>query len=205
MKLALRPTVPARERYYANPRPARRGNAPLRQTGSTAGPVFCGAAYAASDGARARASVQARIVSSAWSRCGSGAHADALPGRGALDQSVLGHALLGLEGRAVPPPVDVHGHAQQLPSSRHRPGKPLGVEAAALVRPAVRIQACIERGACGVGNCDGDRRPGPGRNRSARSADDHLQCRSRPIVGRPLGAATPARVLLAGHEDEARA
>jgi hypothetical protein len=40
LKLALRPTVPARERYYANPRPARRGNAPLRQTGSTVGPVF---------------------------------------------------------------------------------------------------------------------------------------------------------------------
>jgi hypothetical protein len=37
LKLALRPTVPARERFYANPRPARRGNAPLRQTGSTVG------------------------------------------------------------------------------------------------------------------------------------------------------------------------
>jgi hypothetical protein len=33
-------TIPARERFYANTRPARRGNAPLRQTGSTAGPVF---------------------------------------------------------------------------------------------------------------------------------------------------------------------
>ena len=40
MKLALRPTIPARERFYANTRPARRGNAPLRQTGSTAGPVL---------------------------------------------------------------------------------------------------------------------------------------------------------------------
>jgi hypothetical protein len=52
LKLALRPTVPARERYHANPRPARRGNAPLRQTGSTAGPVFCRAAYGASGAAR---------------------------------------------------------------------------------------------------------------------------------------------------------
>jgi hypothetical protein len=33
LKLALRPTIPARERYYANPRPARRGNAPLRHRG----------------------------------------------------------------------------------------------------------------------------------------------------------------------------
>ena len=40
MKLALRPTIPARERFYADTRPARRGNAPLRQTGSTAGPVL---------------------------------------------------------------------------------------------------------------------------------------------------------------------
>ena len=62
MKLALRPTVPARERYYANPRPARRGNAPLRQTGSTVGPVFCGAAYAASGAAGARAGVQASLA-----------------------------------------------------------------------------------------------------------------------------------------------
>jgi hypothetical protein len=31
--------IPARERFYADLRPARRGNAPLRQTGSTVGPV----------------------------------------------------------------------------------------------------------------------------------------------------------------------
>lgn len=37
MKLALRPTAPARERYHANPRPARRGNAPLRQRGRLRG------------------------------------------------------------------------------------------------------------------------------------------------------------------------
>jgi hypothetical protein len=37
LKLALRPTIPARERYYANPRPARRGNAPLRQRGRLRG------------------------------------------------------------------------------------------------------------------------------------------------------------------------
>src|SRR5215207_7710256 len=38
-RLALRPTIPARERFYADTRLARRGNAPLRQTGSTVGPV----------------------------------------------------------------------------------------------------------------------------------------------------------------------
>ena len=38
-RLALRPTIPARERFYANTRLARRGNAPSRQTGSTAGLV----------------------------------------------------------------------------------------------------------------------------------------------------------------------
>ena len=38
-RLALRPTIPARERFYADTRLARRGNAPLRQTGSTAGLV----------------------------------------------------------------------------------------------------------------------------------------------------------------------
>jgi len=38
-RLAPRPTIPARERFYADTRPARRGNAPLRQTGSTVGPV----------------------------------------------------------------------------------------------------------------------------------------------------------------------
>jgi hypothetical protein len=38
-RLALRPKIPARERFYADTRPARRGNAPLRQTGSTVGPV----------------------------------------------------------------------------------------------------------------------------------------------------------------------
>ena len=40
-RLALRPTIPARERFYADTRFARRGNAPLRQTGSTVGPVAC--------------------------------------------------------------------------------------------------------------------------------------------------------------------
>src|SRR5688500_7376844 len=39
-RLALRPTIPARERFYADTRLARRGNAPLRQTGSTAGLVL---------------------------------------------------------------------------------------------------------------------------------------------------------------------
>jgi hypothetical protein len=39
LRLALRPTISARERFYADTRSARRGNAPLRQTGSTAGPV----------------------------------------------------------------------------------------------------------------------------------------------------------------------
>jgi hypothetical protein len=285
LQLALRPTVPARERYYANPRPARRGNAPLRQRDRLRGqcsaerltpralPLVLGRAFRrarqvgteldrsrprtrsgacahscelvsasapvrrprAQAWARRRRPVSVRCRQSASMRCGSrGAPArrgvfvptcihaigsrssafvvrrvepgarvagrerlqdplDALPGRRALDQSVLGHALLGLEGRAVPPPVDVHGHAQQLPSSRHRARQPLGVEAAALVRPAVRIQACIERGACGAGNRDGDRRPGRGRNRSARSADDHLQCRLRPIVGRPPGATPTGR------------
>ena len=37
LELALRPTIPARERYYANPRPARRGDAPLRQRGRLRG------------------------------------------------------------------------------------------------------------------------------------------------------------------------
>src|SRR5215211_1519676 len=40
LRLALRPTISARERFYADTRSARRGNAPLRQTGSTAGPVL---------------------------------------------------------------------------------------------------------------------------------------------------------------------
>jgi hypothetical protein len=31
LRLALRPTIPARERFYADTCPARRGNAPLRQ------------------------------------------------------------------------------------------------------------------------------------------------------------------------------
>jgi hypothetical protein len=39
VRLALRPTISARERFYADTRSARRGNAPSRQTGSTAGPV----------------------------------------------------------------------------------------------------------------------------------------------------------------------
>jgi hypothetical protein len=39
-RLALRPTIPARERFYADTRLARRGNAPSRQTGSTAGLVL---------------------------------------------------------------------------------------------------------------------------------------------------------------------
>src|SRR3954451_102121 len=45
LRLALRPTISARERFYADSRSARRGNAPLRQTGSTAGPALylCGA------------------------------------------------------------------------------------------------------------------------------------------------------------------
>jgi hypothetical protein len=38
-ELPLRPTISARGRFYADTRPARRGNAPLRQTRSTAGPV----------------------------------------------------------------------------------------------------------------------------------------------------------------------
>src|SRR4051794_7397798 len=37
---ALRPIISARERFYADTRSARRGNAPLRQTGSIAGPVL---------------------------------------------------------------------------------------------------------------------------------------------------------------------
>jgi hypothetical protein len=45
-RLALRPNVPACERFYADTGRARRGNAPLRQAGSTVGPVphFGGAA-----------------------------------------------------------------------------------------------------------------------------------------------------------------
>jgi hypothetical protein len=99
LKLALRPTIPARERYYANSRTARRGNPPLRQTGSTAGPVFCGAADPA-------------FVGFVVSRVESGALVagcerlkdplDALAGRRAIDQSVLGHPLVGLEDRTVP-------------------------------------------------------------------------------------------------------
>jgi hypothetical protein len=70
LKLALRPTVPARERYHANPRPARRGNAPLRQRGRLRGQ--CSAerltARAVRSGSGERASELARIVRSASSR-----------------------------------------------------------------------------------------------------------------------------------------
>jgi hypothetical protein len=44
-----------KKRYYADARPARRGNALLRQTGSTAGPVLLVEKYAGSWGGRIRA------------------------------------------------------------------------------------------------------------------------------------------------------
>ena len=65
-----------------------------------------------------------------------------------------------------------------------RPGG-LGADAAALVRPAVVVHA--RRGPCELG--DG-RKP---------SASDHAQRRWRHVFRGPLGTATPARVLLAGH------
>lgn len=53
-ELALRPTIPAPEQ--STPTREQRDEAlALRRTGSTAGPVACGAGYAASGAARARA------------------------------------------------------------------------------------------------------------------------------------------------------
>jgi hypothetical protein len=82
LKLALRPTIPARERFYANTRTARRGNAPLRQTGSTAGSVFFGEAVYAASGNGSRSTERgggfARIVRSACSRTSSGCSRSAL-------------------------------------------------------------------------------------------------------------------------------
>jgi hypothetical protein len=67
---------------------------------------------------------------------------NSLPGRGAIDEGVFGHSLLSLEGRAVPPTVDVHGHDHRLPGSP-RPGSRFGDEAAAVARPAVCVQARV--------------------------------------------------------------
>jgi hypothetical protein len=64
LRLALRPTIPARERFYADTRFARRGNAPSRQTGSTgAGPV--------SERCRPRIAVRARRQT-LWARASVG-------------------------------------------------------------------------------------------------------------------------------------
>src|SRR5215210_8038065 len=46
---------------------------------------------------------------------------DVLPRRGAGDESVLGHALLRLERRAVAPAVDVYRHAQRAASTATLP------------------------------------------------------------------------------------
>jgi hypothetical protein len=45
---------------------------------------------------------------------------NSLPGRGAIDEGVFGHSLLSLEGRAVPPTVDVHGQFTGSPAHRAR-------------------------------------------------------------------------------------
>src|SRR5215216_5711769 len=68
-------------------------------------------------------------------------------------------------------------------------GSRFGIDAAALVRPAIGGRAC------GVG----DRRRCPVANLTARSGEYLVLCCARPVFGGPLGAASPARVLLAGH------
>ena len=65
LKLALRPTIPARERYYADPRVS----APRQRTLEANG-IDCGASVSAERlrPERVRARAQARIVRPAWSR-----------------------------------------------------------------------------------------------------------------------------------------
>jgi hypothetical protein len=70
VEAGLRPTVLARERYHADPRPARRGNAPLRQRGRLRGRVLRSGLRREryGPGSGERASELARIVKSASSR-----------------------------------------------------------------------------------------------------------------------------------------
>jgi hypothetical protein len=78
------------------------------------------------------------------------------------------------------------------PGSRRCPrcaqhGRGLEGGAAAFVDPAVRGRARLVH------------RASPAHGVCGRSAGDHVQRRSRSVFGRPLGAAPPAGVLLAGH------
>src|SRR5688500_14831796 len=71
-------------------------------------------------------------------------------------------------------------------------GSYLGVEAAALVRPALRVKAPLGRGACGAGDRDKHAGVRLACTLCKRSARDRLQPRWRRVLRRPLGAATPA-------------
>src|SRR5687768_11671632 len=112
-RLALRPTIPARERFYADTRLARRGNAPLRQTGSTAGLVLF------SKQSSSAALVLYPIVPSRSNR---------LAGtRQEIQRSVAGRAndhLPGVQARALlySAPTGASSRASTRPESRPSPG-----------------------------------------------------------------------------------
>jgi hypothetical protein len=130
LKLALRPTAPARERYHANPRPARRGNAPLRQRGRVRG--LCSAerptARAVRPGSGERASELARIVRSASSRTDAGHEREAVPAPSMRAAAIVRSSLA---SRAMT-------GERSMPTERHR----CGVATRLLALQARRVSVC---------------------------------------------------------------